>query len=116
MLHEKFLVGVQFGVAAQDERTTIGGWEVDVEHLDGGQFVEHGPRGEAGGQRLELGAQRDVKAIGHKGNEDVRFDTMLELVKDRTELQIILEILERGLDLDELDIEPPQLCRVFSSR
>jgi hypothetical protein len=59
-------------VTAQDERTAVGGWEVDVEHLDGGKLVEHGPRGEAGGQRLELGAQL-------------------------------------GLDLDQLDIELPQL-------
>jgi hypothetical protein len=77
VLHEKLLVGVQFGVAAQDQRTAVGCWELDVEHLDGGKLVEHGPRGEAGGQRLELGAQRDVKTIGHESNEDVRFDTML---------------------------------------
>src|SRR5215471_18755351 len=77
VLHEKLLVGVQFGVAAQDQRAAVGGWEVDVEHLDGGKLVEHGPRGEPGGQRFELGVQRDVKAIGHKGNEDVRFYTML---------------------------------------
>jgi hypothetical protein len=43
----------------------------------------------------------------------VRFDTMLKLVENRTELQIIFEILERGLDLDELDIELPQLGRVL---
>jgi len=29
----------------------------------------------------------------------VRFDAILKLVKDRTELQITLEILERGLDI-----------------
>src|SRR5258707_15426072 len=81
----------------------------DVEHLDGGELVEYGSRGEAGGQRLELSAQRDVKAIGQEGDEDVRFDAVLNLVVDRAELQIVLEILERGLDLDELDIELPQM-------
>jgi len=35
----------------------------------------------------------------------VRFDAVLKLVVDRAELQIVLEILERGLDLDELDID-----------
>src|SRR6266852_8395467 len=104
-LHEKLLVGVQFSVAAQDQCAAIGGREVDVEHLDGGELVEHGPRGEAGGQRLELGVQRYVQAIGQKGDEDVRFDAVLKLVVDRTELQIVLEILERGFDLDELDID-----------
>ena len=60
-----------------------------------------------GAQRFELGAQRDVKAIGQEGDEDVRFDAVLKLVIDRAELQIVLEILERGFDLDKLDIELP---------
>ncbi len=59
-LHRKLLVGVQFGVAAQDQRTAVGGWEVDVEHLDDGELVEHGLRREA--PRLEPGAQRDGQA------------------------------------------------------
>jgi hypothetical protein len=113
LLHEELLVGIQFGVAAEDQCAAIGGREVDVEHLDGGELVEHSPWSEAGGQRFELCAQRDVQAIGEEGDEDVRFDAMFELVEDRAELQIILEILERGLDLDELDIEPPQLCRIL---
>ena len=33
----------------------------------------------------------------------MRFDAVLKLVVDRAELQIVLEILERGLD--ELDID-----------
>jgi hypothetical protein len=107
LLHQELLVGVEFSVAAQDQRTAVCGREVDIEHLDGGELVEHGPRGEAGGQRLELGAQRDVQTIGQEGDEDVRFDAVLKLVIDRPELQIVLEILERSLDLDELDIELP---------
>jgi hypothetical protein len=54
-----------------------------------------------------------VQAVGQEGDEDVRFDTMLKLVVDRAELQIVHEILERGLDLDELDIELPQLGRIL---
>jgi hypothetical protein len=37
-------------------------------------------------------------------------------VKNRTELQVILEILERGLDFDELDVELPQLCRILGTQ
>ena len=51
------------------------------------------------GQRLKPCAQRDVQTIGKEGDEDVRFDAMLELVMNRAELQIVLEILERGLDI-----------------
>ena len=50
-----------------------------------------------------------MQAIGQEGDEDVRLDAVLKLVVDRAEFQIVLEILERGLDLDELDIELPQM-------
>jgi len=48
-----------------------------------------------------------VQAIGQEDNEDMRLDVPFDLMVDRAELQIILEILERGLDLDELDVELP---------
>ena len=57
-----------------------------------------------GGQRLELCAHRDVQAM--------RFDAVLKTVVDRT-LQIVLEIFKRSLNLDELNIELPQLCRIL---
>ena len=38
----------------------------DGEHLDRGALVEHSPRSKSAIQQLELGAQRDVKAIGQK--------------------------------------------------
>jgi len=38
---------------------------------------------------------------------------MLELVMNRAEPQIVLEILERGFDFDELDVELPQLGRIL---
>jgi len=37
--------------------------------------------------------QRDVQAIGQKGNEDVRLDAGLELVKDRPDREVAFEIL-----------------------
>jgi hypothetical protein len=50
-----------------------------------------------------------VQAIGEEGDEDVRLDGLLELMIDRTLLQIVLEVLERRLDFDELNVELPQL-------
>jgi len=44
----------------------------------------------------------------------VRLDAVLELVVDRAQVQIVLHGLEGGLDLDELDVEPPQLGRVLA--
>jgi hypothetical protein len=56
LVDQKLLLKVGFCVAAQDQRATIGGRKVGVEHLDGGKLVEHPPWGKAGGQRLEPGA------------------------------------------------------------
>ena len=109
LVDQELLVGIQLRVAAEDQGAAIGGRKMHVEHLHGGELVEHGPWSEAGCQRLELGVQRDVKAVGQEGDEDVRLDAVLKLVVDRAEFQIVLEILERGLDLDELDIELPQM-------
>jgi hypothetical protein len=39
LLEEDFLVGLGLGVAAQDQGASIG-WEVNIEHLDGGELVE----------------------------------------------------------------------------
>jgi hypothetical protein len=55
-----------------------------------------------------------VQAIGQEGDEDVRLDAVLELVVDRAQVNVVLHGLEGGLDLNKLDIEPPQLSRVFA--
>src|SRR5580693_4379449 len=42
----------------------------------------------------------------------MRLDAVLELMMDRAQVQIVFHSLEGGLDLDELDVEPPQLRRL----
>jgi len=116
LLDQKFLVGGEFGVTAEDQGAAVGGGEMHVEHLHGGELVKHGPGGETGGERLESCAQRDVQTVGQEGDEDVRLDALLELVVDRAQLQIVLHGLEGSLDLDELDIERPQLGWVFATQ
>jgi hypothetical protein len=53
-----------------------------------------------------------VEAIGHECHEDVCLDTFLQLMVDRSKAEIILEIFERGFDLDQLNVELPQMRRV----
>ena len=45
LAHEQLLIGIELGVAAENQGTPIGGWEVNIKHLDRCQFVEHCPRG-----------------------------------------------------------------------
>ena len=88
------MFGGEFGVAAEDECPAIGGRKVHIEQLHGGELVEHRPRGEAGSERPELCAQRDVQAIGQEGDEDVRLDAVLELMVDRAQVQIVFMVLK----------------------
>jgi hypothetical protein len=53
------------------------------------------------------------RQIGQEGDEDVRFDANLELVKDRPDRDVALEVLERFLDRNQQQIMAPQLGWVF---
>ncbi len=110
--HEKALIWIRLGVTAQDQGAAIIGREMDIEHLDAGELIEHRARGETRRQRFELRSQGDVQAVGHEVDKDVGFDAMLELMVDRAQLQIVLEVFERRLDFRELDIEPPEILWV----
>jgi len=79
---EEFLIDVQFGVTAENKRSTVGRREVNIKHLDGGELIEHGPGGKASSKRSEPGAQCDVQAVGHEGDEDVSFDAFDSLMID----------------------------------
>ena len=71
--------------------SVVGKWTL---HLDGGKLVEHGSRREPCGERTQSGAQRDVQTIGQEGDEDMRFDPLLQLVVDRSQPEIVLEGFE----------------------
>jgi hypothetical protein len=86
---------------------------VDVDHLHGGKLFQHATRGQPGSERAQAARQSDVQAIGQEGDEDVRLDARLELVKDRPNREIALQILERLFYRDQQQIVAPQLGRIF---
>jgi transposase len=55
----------------------------------------------------------DLQAIGDEGDNDVRLDALIRLMIDRTDRQIVLELLEGLLDLDQLQIQGPELRRIL---
>ena len=55
---------------------------MDVDHLHGGKLLQHAARREPRRQRVQAPRKSDVQAIGQEGDEDVRLDARLELVKD----------------------------------
>ena len=92
-------LGLGLGVAGQADLAAVGGRDVDVDHLHGGELLEGAARGEPGGEGGELAAQRDVQAIGEEGDEDVGLDAPLALMMDRADGEVALEGSERLLDI-----------------
>src|SRR6266705_4701368 len=43
LLEQQLLVGIEFGMAAEDQHASVGCREVHVEHLHRGHLVEHRP-------------------------------------------------------------------------
>ena len=108
---QNLLAGIEFGIAAQDRHAAIRGREANVEHLDDGKFVAHGLRRQAVSQWLEPCTQGDAQTVSQEGDEDMGFDALFQSMINRTQSKIskiVLEGLEGGLDLGQLDIELPQ--------
>ena len=105
-------LGLRLGVAGEDQLAAVGGRDVHIDHLHGGELLDHAARRQPRRQGVQSSIQRDVQAIGEEGDEDMCLDASLELMEDGTDGQIALEVLERLFDRDELQIEVPQLRRI----
>src|SRR5277367_3514162 len=78
------------------------------------KFFEHGSGRQSRRQRLQPLFQRHHQAVGEERHEDMGFDAVLELVVDGPNRQIVLQFLERLLDLDQLEIEPPEMTGIVA--
>jgi hypothetical protein len=63
-----------------------------VDHLHSGKLLQHAARRQPWSQRMQAPRQRDVQAIGQKGNEDMGLDARLELLKDRPDREVAFEV------------------------
>jgi hypothetical protein len=87
-MQQQCLLGVRFGVTRHHQAAAIGGRKRHVQHLNGGEFFQHGSRGQARSVRLQAVLQGHREAVGQKGNQDVRIYPMFELMVDRAKAQI----------------------------
>ena len=92
------------GVTGQEQLAAVGDRDVQVNHLHGGELFDGAAWRQAGGQRVEPPVERDMEAIGQEGDEDMRLDARLVLVKDRPNGEVAFEVSERPLDTDEVEI------------
>ena len=80
---------------------SVGGGEVDVDHLHGLELFEDRPGGEARRQGAQALLEGDVQAVGDEGDKDMRLDAVVELVIDRPDREVAVQLLEGLLDLGE---------------
>ena len=70
------------GMAGEHQLAAVAGRQVHVNHLHGGELLQHAARRQPRRQSMQAPRKSDVQAIGQEGYEDVRLDAGLELVKD----------------------------------
>lgn len=99
-------------MARQGNGSSAGDRDLDIDHLHGGEFLEHAARGQPGRMRSQLLSECDVQAVGQEGDEEVCFDPRFALVVDRSDRKVALEIPEGFFDLRELEVGAPQLGRI----
>ena len=83
-----------------------------IEHLHRRELLHHLPDGEAGSMRAQVGLQGDMEAVREEGDEDMRLDPRGQLMEDRPDGELALQVLEGCLDFDQLEIRLPDPGRV----
>jgi hypothetical protein len=75
----------RFGVTGQDEGSAIGRRQMDVNHLEGGEFLQDGAWREPRREGTQPVPQGDLQTVGEKGHENMRLDAIVALAIDGTE-------------------------------
>src|SRR5215831_10643763 len=94
LVEQQLLIGFWLGVAGEHEFAAVGCRNMNIDHLDSRELLDHATWSEAGGESVQASSQRNVQAIGDERDEDVRLDASLVLVKDRPDSEITFEVLE----------------------
>jgi hypothetical protein len=112
-IDEELKFGLGMGVARKPDLAPVGGRQMDIDHLDGGELFERAARRQAWRHGMKPARQRDLHAVGQEGDEDMGLDPLLVLMEDRADRQVALEIAEGLFDGDELDVVLPELGRII---
>jgi hypothetical protein len=107
LVDQELEFGLGMGVAGEPDLATVGGRQMNIDHLNGGELFERAARSEPGRQSMKPTGQRDLHAISQERDKDVSFDPLFVLMEDRTDRQVAFEIAERLFDGDELRVVLP---------
>jgi len=87
---QKLEFGFGVSVTGEPDLAPVGGRQMNIDHLDGGELFQRTARGQPGRQSMKATRERDLQAVGQEGDEDVGFDPLLVLMEDRPDRQIAL--------------------------
>jgi len=65
-----------------------------VDHLHRLELRDHLGRCDTAGEALQARLERDLQAVGHKRDKDMRFDPFFGAMEDRTDRQIVLRSMD----------------------
>ena len=91
----------------------IGSRQANVERLDGREFLQYGSGTQSGRMHLQAVLQRRHQTVRQKSYQDMRLDTMFQLMVNRPNAQVAFQSLERRFDLHQLHVAIPQHRRIF---
>src|SRR6202035_2964249 len=108
LLDEQLGIGRRLRVAWQNQPALIDSRNPDVDHLDFCQLLQHRRRRQSRGVQQETLLQRDLQAVGEKGNQNVRVGAVLQLMVNGAYAEFTLERSEDRFDLRQLYVARPQ--------
>src|SRR6185312_15734938 len=82
LVDEELEFGFGMGVAGEENLAPVGGRQMNIDHLDGGELFQRAACGQSRRQGVQATRQRDLHAISQERDEDVGFDPFLILVED----------------------------------
>ena len=113
LFQQQLQVFFRLCIAWQDQGAAVGRGQIHIDHLQGGELFQHGTWCQSRGQRTGALFQGDLQAIGHEGDQDMRFHTPVFLVVEGAQLQIAFQFLEGLFDFRQLHVVLPQRRRCF---
>lgn len=90
-LDQQLQFGLGLRVASETDLAPVGGRHEHVDHLRGGDLLQHTARGQSGCELFESMSERDVQTVGEESDEDVRFDAFFVLMENGSDRQVTLE-------------------------
>jgi hypothetical protein len=60
LLDQELEFRLGLGVAGQQQLASVGRWQMDIDHLDGGEFLQGAAGGQPGRQGMKTALQRDL--------------------------------------------------------